>query len=64
MEVTAVDNSKIQLPSGKTYAVYENPQPQGGQMQPGGNRPGGNRRPGGRSHFGKGPRPGGKPPRG
>jgi hypothetical protein len=29
MEVTAVDNSKIQLPAGKTYAVYENPQPQG-----------------------------------
>jgi hypothetical protein len=29
MEVTAVDNSRIQLPSGKTYAVYENPQPQG-----------------------------------
>ena len=42
MEVTAVDNSRIQLPAGKTYAVYENPQPQGqGQMQPGGNRPGG-----------------------
>ncbi len=34
MEVTAVDNSRIQLPSGKTYAVYENPQPQG--QQPGG----------------------------
>ena len=34
MEVTAVDNSKIQLPAGKTYAVYENPQPQG--QQPGG----------------------------
>ncbi len=42
MEVTAVDNSKIKLPSGKTYAVYENPQPQGqggfggGQGRPGG----------------------------
>ncbi len=39
MEITAVDNSRIQLPAGKTYAVYENPQPQG--QQPGGNRPGG-----------------------
>ena len=52
MEVTAVDNSKIQLPAGKTYAVYENPQPQG-QMQPGGNRPGG------MGGFGGGNRPGG-----
>ncbi|MBR2964049.1 MAG: hypothetical protein IKC53_07580 [Lentisphaeria bacterium] len=34
MEVTAVDNSRIKLPAGKTYAVYENPQPQG--QQPGG----------------------------
>ena len=31
MEVTAVDNSKIQLPDGKTYAVYEGAnQPAGG----------------------------------
>ncbi|MBR6240612.1 MAG: hypothetical protein IKQ82_04050 [Lentisphaeria bacterium] len=32
MEVVAVDVSSIKLPEGKTYAVYENPQPQGGQQ--------------------------------
>ena len=58
------DKGNRRHPSARFFGPRKGGSHRPGNGGPGGNHHPGGHRPGGRPHFGKGPRPGGKPPRG